>query len=60
MKLEFIRDWRGNFAGQVKEVDAGIGEAYIMRGVARLVDHVKQLNPQTIANTKRKGRPCTS
>jgi hypothetical protein len=52
MTLEFTRDWRGNIAGQVKEVDNGIGEAYITRGVARLVEK-KQLNPQTIANTKR-------
>lgn len=56
MTLEFTQDWRGNIKGQIKEVDAGIGEAYLARGVARLVEKVKQLNPQLVSQTKRKGR----
>lgn len=60
MTLEFIRDWRGNYAGQIREVDNGVGEAYIARGVAKLVDKVKQLDPQLVAVEpvkRRRGRP---
>lgn len=62
MTLEFIRDWRGNYAGQIREVDSGVGEAYIARGVAKLAEKVKQLNPQPIVVEpikRRRGRPRT-
>ena len=53
MTLEFIQNWRGNLKGQIKDVDAGIGEVYIVRGVARLVQAAKQATPQIVANKKK-------
>jgi len=56
MTLEFIQDWRGNLKGQIKDVDAGVGEAYLARGVARLVNAAKQSIPQLVANKKKAAR----
>ena len=58
MKLEFIRDWRGNAAGEIKDVDGGVGEAYIARGVARIVKQDGAKPTLTAVAPKRgRGRP---
>lgn len=49
MRLQFKRDWRGNRAGDVKDVPRGIGEAYLMCGVAV---EVKADQPK-----RKRGRP---
>lgn len=47
MTVEFTREWRGHAMGEVCDVGDGVGEAYITRGVARLIESART---QTIPN----------